>query len=396
MIKFDFDTYTNKYLDNENYDDRINNIMQNFLSNGKMKGWYDLDISRNELLDIENTANYVRKEADTFIVIGVGGSYLGSKAIIDALSPYFNKNIEILFAGYNLSSTYLSELLEHIKNKRIIVNVISKSGNTIEPNIAFNEIYQYMKTIYNEEELKNRIIITTDKEKGRMLEFANKIGCKKFIIPDNIGGRYSVLTPVGLLPIAVSGIDINKILAGARSAKNNLSDAYKYAEIRDKFYQKGRFIEAFVTYEEKLSFFNEWLKQLFAETQGKDGKAILPISLVNTRDLHSLGQYIQDGKELIFETNLHIINKSKLYIGEYHKNLNEIENEALYSVCTSHYNGHTPSIVITMDELNEYNLGYLIFFFFTSSMVGSYLLDVNYYDQPGVNGYKDILNERLK
>ena len=393
MIKFDFNTYTQKYLKDEDYTNIFNQIKNDFLTKGEMKGWYDLDF---HLEEIETTASYIKENADVFVVIGIGGSYLGSKAIIDAFSPNFKKtNPEIIFAGYNLSSRYLTELLEYIKGKRIVINVISKSGGTIEPNVAFNKIYEYMASVYNEEELKHRVIVTTDSEKSKLLDLANQKGFQKFAIPSNVGGRFSVLTPVGLLPISVAGINIRKLLEGAKDSKNNLADAYTYAKIRDIFYKNGKCIESFVVYDEKLYFFTEWLKQLFAETQGKNNKGILPISTVNTRDLHSLGQYMQDGEDIVFETNLYIANSSKLFIKEYNKDLTEIELDALKSVCESHYNGHTPSIVITMDELNEYNIGYLVFFYFVSSMLGAYLLGVNYYDQPGVNGYKDILKERL-
>lgn len=397
MIKFDFSTYTQKYLNKVEYNERLKKIQKEFLENGKMKGWYNLEDSYKEVDRIETIANYIKESADIFLVIGVGGSYLGSKAIISAFSSYFKRSTpEILFVGYNLSSNYLFELLEYIRGKRIVVNVISKSGNTIEPNIAFNKIYEYMESVYSMEELKNRIIITTNNTSGNLLEIANKINCEKFVIPDEVGGRFSVLTSVGLLPVAVSGINIRNLLEGAKASKDNLNDAYTYAMIRDNLYNSGRKIESFTIYEEKLSYFTEWLKQLFAETQGKNDKAILPISMINTRDLHSLGQYIQDGTNMIFETNIYVKNQANISVKNYDKNLNEIEFDALNSVCISHYNGHTPSIIITMDEINEYNFGYLIFFFYMASVIGAYLLEVNYYDQPGVNGYKDILTKKLK
>ncbi len=395
MIKFDFATYTKKYLNEQDYSTRILNIKNQFLNNGQMKGWYDLNT--NQIDEIIKTAEYVKANADIFIVIGIGGSYLGAKAIIEAESSYFNKKSpEILFAGYNLSSNYLAELLEYIKGKRIVINIISKSGGTIEPNIAFSKIKEYMETIYSEVEMQERVIVTTDSSVGKLVTLANQKKYKKFVIPSNIGGRFSVFTPVGLLPIAVASIDIKELIAGATAAKENIDDAYKYAVIRDKLYNSGRYVESFIVYEEKLAYFAEWLKQLYGETQGKNNKAILPTSMLNTRDLHSLGQYMQEGKEIIFETNIYIKNKEKLFVDEYHKNLSEIEDEALNSVCLAHYNGHTPSIIIELDELNAFNLGYLMFFNFIASMAGAYLLGVNYFDQPGVNGYKEILIERLK
>lgn len=389
MITFDFKTYQYKKL--ENYD--LSNIYNQFLKEDNMKGWYNINVDTTPLMEM---ADYIKNNTDIFLVIGIGGSYMGSKAIISALEPKFKKNKpEILFAGFDLSTDYLLELIDYIKDKEIMVNVISKSGTTLEPSIAFDEILKLMEEKYGEEASK-RIIATTDKEEGILSELANQKGYQKLIVPNDIGGRFSVLTPVGLLPIAVAGYDINKLVLGARKAKENMQEIYYYTSLRQVLYEEGKTIESFDIYDSRLTYFVEWLKQLFGESQGKDGKGILPVSTINTRDLHSLGQYYQDGKDIIFSTTIFANSNNDIYIDKYQKNMNQINEIAMNSVLKAHYNGHLPSSLIKLNKIDLENLGYLIFFFEMSAALGGYLLQVKYYDQPGVNGYKDILNEEIK
>lgn len=387
MIKFDFKTFNNITLDDYNLD----KIKDKFLLENKMSGWYNLD--NIDTTDIKKCAKTIRNKADVFIVIGIGGSYLGSKAVIEALTPYFYKDeVEVIFAGTDLSTDYLLDLLDYINDKSVYVNVISKSGTTLEPMLAFDILLKFMMDKYPD--FNERIIVTTDKEKGELLLLAHKYKFKCFEIPANIGGRYSVLTPVGLLPIAVANIDIDKLIEGSKYAKENLEDCYKYTMIRDMMYKNNKFIESIDVYESKLYYFTEWLKQLFAESQGKDNKGILPISTVNTRDLHSLGQYFQEGMSISFSTIIFSNSIKDIYVEKYDKTLNEINRIAMDSVALAHLNKLNTNI-IELDKIDEENIGYLIFFFEMSAMLGSYLLNVNYYDQPGVNQYKDIMKCKL-
>ncbi|MDD3048552.1 MAG: glucose-6-phosphate isomerase [Bacilli bacterium] len=395
MVKFDFSTYMHNLPEDE-YATKKEDIIFKLNNNLDMLDWYHLDscITSNILEDIIMTANKIRENCEVFIVIGIGGSSIGAKAAIEALLPYFNnKGIEILFVGDSLSSSYLSELLEYIKNKQVIINVISKSGTTLEPGLAFDCLYNNLKEKYTEEEIKNRIIITTDEYEGNLRELANKNNYKSFIVPKNVGGRYSVLTPVGLLPIAVAGIDIRELINGAKAC--NQDDAIRYAIIRDILYNQGKSIESFTVYEPKLLAFTEWLKQLFAETQGKNNKGLLPISAINTRDLHSLGQFYQEGSRIIFETVLNITSTKDLLISKYNRSLDEINNIAVNCVANAHFQAGTYSNIITIDYLNAYNLGYLILFFEIAAASGGYLLNINPFDQPGVNAYKDLINKEL-
>ncbi len=390
MIRFDFQKYQYKKL--ENYD--LNDLKERFLKDNQMSGWYRLD--RTDFDKILDSAAYIRKNCDVFLVIGIGGSYMGAKAVIDAMAPYFSKKRpEVLFAGYQLSSDYLKELLDYLEDKEVMVNVISKSGTTLEPAIAFDKVLTFMENKYGDA-TKDRIFVTTDAHTGALLELAKEKGYTRFIVPDDIGGRFSVLTPVGLLPIAVNGLDIEELFYGAEEAKRNLNACYYYTLLRHELYQEGKFIESFDIYEPKLASFAEWLKQLFGESQGKENKGILPTSTINTRDLHSLGQYYQEGKDILFSTILFAHSDNTIALEEYHKTLDRVNEIAMESVAQAHYEGHLPSSIISMDEISMENLGYLIFFFEMSAMLGGYLLNIPYYNQPGVNGYKDILHRRIK
>ncbi len=391
MITFDFKKYQYKKL--EDYD--LSEIKERFLKDKHMSGWYDLDKSCVD--SIESTASYIRNNCDVFLVIGIGGSYMGAKAVIDALSPYYGtKKPEVLFAGYQLSSDYMADLIDYLQDKEVMVNVISKSGTTLEPAIAFDMILDFMENKYGEEECAKRVFVTTDANSGELLPLANQKGFQRFVVPDNIGGRFSVLTPVGLLPIAVAGFSIEELFKGATEAKENLEDCYYYTKLRHELYNMNKTIESFDIYEPKLASFSEWLKQLFGESQGKDGKGIFPVSTINTRDLHSLGQYYQDGIDMLFSTTLFVHSDEEVYLEKYKKTLDTVNKIAMESVAQAHFEGHVPTSIITLDTISEENLGYLIFFFEMSAMLGSYLLKINYYDQPGVNGYKNILHKRIK
>lgn len=399
MIKFDFETYLEGAVTKEtiiSYSNAVDRAKAEFLREDKMTDWYNFDMSEEELVDIEQTADYIKKNCEVFVVIGVGGSYLGAKGIIDALTPYFKKNSpEIIFAGNSLSSDYLTSLIDYIQDKEVILNVISKSGNTLEPSICFNAIYKALKTRYHEDEIKKRIFVTTDRENGSLLEVAKRIGCKRFDFPSNVGGRFSTLTTVGLLPIAVAGIDIRSILDGAKEAKTNSRTYYSYIAVRDFMYQNGKVVEVFNTYEPKLSSFLEWVQQIFAETQGKRNRGILPVPSVNTGKLHSLGQYLQEGKDIIFETSIDIEKSSDFYVERYNKYLDAMNSIALKSVAKAHLDEKRYTSIITMDELNAYNMGYLYAFFSIASAFGAYILGVDYSNQPGVLKYKQIMNEKL-
>ncbi len=394
MIKYNFEEYVK--VKNSACTDKIN-IIKNKLINDDMSGWLNPDncISKEELIRLTNLSNSIRKNYDTLIVIGIGGSYLGAQAIISAFSPYFEKqNPEIIFAGTSLSANYLNELSTYIENKNVIMNVISKSGDTIETKITFEHLKKQLEKKYSKTEVKERIIVTTDANNGYLRKQVEEWGYQSFTIPKNIGGRYSVLTAAGLLPIAVSGVDIFELLSGAK--KVNIDKAIQYALVRDQLYHNNKLVESFTIYEPKLFNFTQWLIQLFAETQGKNKKAILPISTVNTKDLHSIGQFYQQGNNIIFQTVIGINETSDLKITEYKYDLNQINNIALISVAKAHYLNENYSNLITLDKLNEINIGELILFFEYAAAFGAYLLDVYPFDQPGVSQYKNYMNQILK
>ena len=386
MIKYDFKTFMN--VDGANdYNDKIHKIKTRLLKAEGPDSFIKLEkcIKEKEVEKIKKVSKYIRNNCDVFLVIGVGGSYMGSKAIISLFKNQFKTDIEIIFAGYSLSSEYLANLLDYIKNKKVIVNVISKSGNTMEVNLIFSKILELMKKKYSEKELRKRIIITTNKKTGKLREIALKNNYMNFNIP-NISGRYSIFTAVGLLPIAVSGIDIDKLIEGYKLGINNIDKCFIYAVIRELLYKNGKKVEAFTIYDERFTYFNEWLKQLFAETQGKKRQGILPISVFNTRDMHSLGQYFSEGEEMIFSTVINVVNNKDVLING--KSLNKINNIATLSILKSY---SMPSILINIDRLTEENIGELIYFFLASEAIGVYLMGVNPYNQPGVNEYKRLM-----
>ena len=382
MINFDFHKYVSNYIKKEDkveYLEKAREIKSRFID-GDLKYWNKLDtfVSSQEFKRIISVSDYIKSNCDVFLVIGIGGSYMGAKAVIEALAPMYNrKKPEIIFLGTNLCSEEYYETLEYIKDKDVIVDVISKSGTTLEPSIAFSLTMDVMKEKYSDEELKQRVIITTDPEKGTLRELVNKEGYVSFTVPEQVGGRFSVLTPVGLLPIAVAGIDVLQLVQGAKSSFERVDRAIEYAVIRDIFFKKGKDVESFTVYNSKMYYFTEWLKQLFAETQGKQKKALLPISCVNTRDLHSLGQFLQEGHDIIFETVIGIDKDKKVALDKYDMELNSLNNIALDKVGLAHFNGFTPTNIITIDEKNEFAIGELIHFFILSAIVGALLIDVN-------------------
>lgn len=401
MLNFDFVTYNKKYISQnklESYKEKNDNIKRLF-SEKELSHWMDINtyITPTELAEIKAISKEIRKKCEVFVVIGIGGSYMGSKAVIEALSPIYNREKpEIIFLGKNINPNEYVEVLDYIQDKEIVINVISKSGTTLETSIAFDLLLDLMKTKYSEESLKERIIITTDAETGTLRQMATEKGYPSFVVPTIVGGRYSVFTPVGLLPIAVAGIDIEKLLLGVKNGmERQLDKAIEYATIRDVMYNSNKVIESYTIYDEKLNYVAEWLKQLFAESHGKEMKGILPISNINTRDLHSMGQYLQEGKDIIFETVIGVKNNKSLYIDKYNKDLNKINNMALEKVCEAHSNGYTPSSIIWLVDLNEENLGELMQFFMFAAIIGGKLLEINPFDQPGVQEYKKLITEGL-
>lgn len=390
MIKYDFKTFMNIEGIN-NYKEIIYKIKEKFdkCAGGEIFTDVSKCISSKDIEKVKKVSNYIKNNCDVFLVIGVGGSYHGSKALIDMFTNPYKKDIEIFYTGYSMNSSNLSDLLDYINDKKVIVNVISKSGNTMEVNFAFSKVLELMKNKYNSKELRKRIIVTTNNKSGKLLSIAKKNNYMKFYIPD-VSGRYSIMTSAGLLPCCVAGVDIDNLISGYNAAKSDIDKCFLYATIRDILYKKGKKIEAFTVYDEKLLSFNDWLKQLFAESQGKKERGILPISVFNTRDMHSLGQYFSEGEEIVFSTVINIVNNKDVKLKD--RSLNKINNIALLSIAKSY---KMPSIIINMDKLNENNVGRLLYFFMATASIGGYLMGVNPYNQPGVANYKKIIKENL-
>ncbi|NMA86441.1 MAG: glucose-6-phosphate isomerase [Tissierellia bacterium] len=380
-------------------------------------GWMDYPKNYNgeEFEKIKLAANKIQKNSNALIIIGIGGSYLGARACIEALNHNFYNNLdskkrktpEIYYVGNNVSSDYILDLLGLVEDKDFSIIVISKSGTTLEPALAFRIFKEYMEERYGREEARERIYITTDENKGALRELVNKEGYASFIIPDDIGGRYSIFTAVGMLPIAVSGLDIDKIMEGALSGMEEYSNpnlyensAYEYAVLRNILYNKGKIIEILVNYQPSLHYLSEWWKQLFGESEGKDGKGIYPASVNFTTDLHSMGQWIQDGRRNIFETTLNIEKPKKdLAVKKDEDNLDKlnflegktidyINKKAFEGTVMAHTNGNVPNLIIDIPSMDEYYFGKLIYFFQKSCSISGYLLGVNPFDQPGVEEYK--------
>ncbi len=395
MIKYDFKTYTRNYFTEEEYNEVLSKKVDiiNKLKNSNMNGWTK-EIDAATISKIKETASFIKKNFDCLVVIGIGGSFLGSYAFDKMFRKYFDDDkFEIIYAGTTLSSKHLEELIKYLRNKNFCINVISKSGTTMETSITYKLLKDALKRKYDEEELKNHIIVTTDKYKGKLREEVNEMGYTSFIIPDDIGGRYSFITPAHLLPLAVN-YNIDEIIDGYYHGKRLLDVAYEYAATRYLLYKHGKVVENFTVSEENMSYFSEWLKQLFGETEGKNGVGILPTSTVFTRDLHSLGQFIQEGNKILFETFIKVTETNN-YI-EYNKeDLSTINNIVIDSVIRAHSKGNVPCLEIEMDELTEENIGILIYFFQLSASFSGYLFGVEPFNQPGVEVYKQEVRDAL-
>lgn len=395
MIKYDFKTYTRNYFTEEEYNEILSKKVDiiNKLKNSNMNGWTK-EIDAATISKIKETASFIKKNFDCLVVIGIGGSFLGSYAFDKMFRKYFDDDkFEIIYAGTTLSSKHLEELIKYLRNKNFCINVISKSGTTMETSITYKLLKDALKRKYTEEEVKNHIIVTTDKYKGKLREEVNEMGYTSFIIPDDIGGRYSFITPAHLLPLAVN-YNIDEIIDGYYHGKRLLDVAYEYAATRYLLYKHGKVVENFTVSEENMSFFSEWLKQLFGETEGKNGVGILPTSTVFTRDLHSLGQFIQEGNKILFETFIKVTETNN-YI-EYNKeDLATINNIVIDSVIRAHSKGNVPCLEIEMDELTEENIGILIYFFQLSAAFSGYLFGVEPFNQPGVEVYKQEVRDAL-
>lgn len=388
-------------------------------------GWLELptNYDKEEFKRIKKAAKKIENESDILIVIGIGGSYLGARAVIETLTSSFNnilpnsqrKYPQILYVGNNLSPNYINELIEYIGDKDFSINVISKSGTTTEPAIAFRIFREILENKYGIDEARSRIYATTDKEKGALKTLAQNEGYEQFVVPDNVGGRYSVLTAVGLLPIATAGIDIDKLMEGARIAKERYDDSnlkynecYKYAVARNILYNSNKDIEILVNYEPKMHYFTEWWKQLFGESEGKDKKGIFPTGVENTTDLHSMGQYIQEGRRNLFETVISIEEpKSDITINPDDDNLDGlnylagktldyVNKKAMEGTIKAHVTGEVPNIMISMKQLDEENLGELIYFFEKACAMSGMILGVNPFNQPGVEEYKKNMFKLLE
>ncbi len=403
-------------------------------------GWINLptDYDKEEFDRIKKAAEKIKSDSDVLVVVGIGGSYLGARAAIELLSHTFYNKLskeerkapEVYFAGNSISGTYLAHLIQVIGDRDFSVNVISKSGTTTEPAIAFRIFKEMLEKKYGVEEARKRIYATTDAAKGALKKLSTEEGYETFTIPDNVGGRFSVLTPVGLLPIAAAGISIDDLMAGAREAQNDYkaefknNDCYKYAAVRNLLLRDGKEIELLINYEPKVHFVAEWWKQLFGESEGKDGKGLFPASVDLSTDLHSMGQYIQDGQRILFETLIDVVSPDADVVIPFDeadldglnyiagKGMNFVNQKAMEGTQLAHVDGGVPNIRIAVPKMDAFNLGYLFYFFEKACGVSGYLLDVNPFNQPGVEAYKknmfallgkagyekeaEVLNKRLK
>lgn len=408
-------------LEHSLYLDKLSNIKEEVIqANEKLLGregegndflgWIDLpvDYDKEEFARIIKAGEKIKSNSDVILAIGIGGSYLGAKAVYEALTNQYNKpKPELIFVGNNLSSTEIHEIKEYLKDKDFSINVISKSGTTTEPAIAFRIFKELLEEKYSAEEAKERIFATTDKQKGALKTLATDMEYETFVVPDDVGGRFSVLTAVGLLPLSAVGIDIEKLMQGAADAREEIlskdfdeNGALQYVGMRNLLYREGKDIEILGAYEEKLRYFAEWWKQLCGESEGKDGKGIFPASVIFTTDLHSMGQMIQEGKRNIFETIITVDNVDyDLYIKEDEENLDglnylvgktvdEVNKVASLATTKAHVTGNVPNMILHLERIDEYNLGKMIYFFEYAIGVSGYLLGVNPFNQPGVEEYK--------
>lgn len=375
-------------------------------------GWLDLPVNydKEEFARIKEAAKKIREDSDVLLVAGIGGSYLGARAVVEAVKGLYHNDtadgLKIYFCGNTISPTYLNDIIKVTKGKRFSINVISKSGTTTETALAFRVLRKLLEDSVGPEEANKRIYATTDRAKGTLKQLADAQGWPTFVVPDDVGGRYSVLTAVGLLPIACAGIDIDALMKGAADAREAYSvcskdnDAYRYAMTRNILYRKGKVVETLAAFEPDFTMMNEWYKQLFGESEGKDQKGLMPTSCVFSTDLHSMGQFLQDGSRTMFETYVDIKNtREDFYIepleGNFDglnfladQNMSVVNRKAMEGTILAHNDGGVPIGVIEVDSLDAYNVGYLIYFFWKACAVSGYLLSVNPFDQPGVESYK--------
>lgn len=375
-------------------------------------GWLDLPVNydKEEFARIKEAAKKIREDSDVLLVAGIGGSYLGARAVVEAVKGLYHNDTEdglkIYFCGNTISPTYLNDIIKVTKGKRFSINVISKSGTTTESALAFRVLRKLLEDSVGPEEANKRIYATTDRAKGTLKQLADAQGWPTFVVPDDVGGRYSVLTAVGLLPIACAGIDIDALMKGAADAREAYSvcskdnDAYRYAMTRNILYRKGKVVETLAAFEPDFTMMNEWYKQLFGESEGKDQKGLMPTSCIFSTDLHSMGQFLQDGSRTMFETYVDIKNtREDFYIepleGNFDglnfladQNMSVVNRKAMEGTILAHNDGGVPIGVIEVDSLDAYNVGYLIYFFWKACAVSGYLLSVNPFDQPGVESYK--------
>ena len=377
-------------------------------------GWTDLPTAydKEEFARIKAAAKKIQADSDVLIVIGIGGSYLGARAAIELLkSPFYNNmkkdTPEIYFAGNNISADYLNTIISLCEGQRVSVNIISKSGTTTEPALAFRVFREMLEKEYGKEGAKVRIYATTDKARGTLKELSDREGYETFVIADDVGGRYSVLTAVGLLPMAVAGVDIDAVMGGAQKALEELSvddleknDCYKYAALRNILYRKGKSVELLVSYEPSFAMMNEWFKQLYGESEGKDNKGLFPASVIFSTDLHSMGQFIQEGSRTMFET---VVSIGKPQLDFFVKddpenldglnflsnqNMSVVNQKAMQGTILAHTQGGVPNMVLEVPMINEHEFGYMVYFFERACAISGYLLGVNPFDQPGVESYK--------
>jgi len=429
-VKFNFENANITQKNIMEYKEVVENIHKDLHGRADKEddfvGWLNLPMNydKEEFARIKTVAKRIKKDSDVLVVIGIGGSYLGARAVIDALTSSFYNMLpssnrdncpQIVYVGNNLSANYINEVIEFLADKDFSVNVISKSGTTTEPAIAFRIFREILENKYGIQEARSRIYVTTDKERGALKTLADQEGYEKFVIPDNIGGRYSVLTAVGLLPIAVAGLNIDRLMDGARIACEKYNDhnlkyneCYKYAVIRNILYKLYRNTEILVNYEPKLHYFTEWWKQLYGESEGKDQKGIFPAGVDFTTDLHSMGQYIQEGRRNLFETVISV-KKTKLNItinsddenldGLNYlegKDLDYVNKKAMEGTIKAHVSGDVPNLLIEVEELNEEGIGHLIYFFEKACAMSGIILRVNPFNQPGVEEYKKNMFKLLE
>lgn len=415
---FEFVSRDEVYKFQDKIDNSYRSLVEKSGAGNDFLGWVDLPENTDQemLRDLKEKAAYIRDHAEILVVVGIGGSYLGARAVIEALKHNFDhllpqgatKGPLVVYAGQTLSEDYLADLIEVLNGRDYAINVISKSGTTTEPAVTFRVLKNHLEEKYRQEEAARRIVATTDKSKGALKQLATSEGYATFVVPDDVGGRYSVLTPVGLFPIAVAGYDIDMLLKGAADMRKQLlassnldkNPAALYATARNALYSQGKFVEIMVGYQPNLAYFIEWWKQLYGESEGKENKGIFPAGVINTTDLHSMGQYIQEGERKIFETVLSIEdpasrveipddteNLDRLnYISG--KNIHYVNRMAETGTTLAHVDGGVPNLRISVPQINEYYLGQLIYFYEFACALSGYVLGVNPFDQPGVEAYK--------